>query len=327
MSDFQKIKLPSIPLINLSHNFIPYLLLLSAGLQPQTLGYSQYPPRTRNAQTKPRQLPSHLPTSTPRVPDVPLVVPTHTIPLLPNNSLPRDEVRATSQQRMKQHQNAPNTTPFTKVATQRSVSWSSNPCSSLDSTASDDGDVENVSGANKPQLQRQDTGYASHGEELGVPENQNIPAALYKPLDLSQKHTTDLLKKLALLIPNWQMLAHQLGLDAQQIEALDTNYVMWQEQCFQMLNAWIEKDGNASCAKLVEELRNMHRPELESLIHQHMEQLSKPTTGITTQTDYANQWVIDIETIDDCIEDIHISVKAVLQHKYKTATIRVSYNK
>jgi len=224
---------------------------------------------------------TRVPNSSPQVSDVPLAESTIATPSPP---LPRDQVHATSKQRVK-HQNASNSAamlPPTRVATQRSVSWSSNPCSSLESD--DDGAV-NTSGTDKPQLQRQDTGYASHAEELGVPEKQNIPAALYEPLDLSQKHTIDLLKRLAVLIPNWQKLAHQLGLDDQQIEALDTNYVMWQEQCFQMLKAWIEKDDNASCAKLVEELRNMHRPELESLIHQHMEQLSKPMTGITMEYD------------------------------------------
>lgn len=267
--------------------------------------------------------PTRVPTSTPQVSAVPLAIST---PATPSPPLPRDQVHATSKQRVK-HQNAPNSAPMlpiTRVATQRSVSWSSNPCSSLDS---DDGGAVYTSGTDEPQLQRQDTGYASHPEELGVPENQNIPAALYEPLDLSQKHTIDLLKRLAVLIPNWQELAHQLGLDDQEIEALDTNYVMWQEQCFQMLKTWIEKDDNASCAKLVKELRNMHRPDLETLIHQHMEQLSKPTTGISTLTDDANQWVVDIKTLGDRIENIHISIKALLEHKYKTATIRVSYNK
>jgi len=160
---------------------------------------------------------------------------------------------------------------------------------------SDDDGAVYTSGTDRPQLQR----HASHAEELGVPENQNIPVALYEPLALCQKHTIDLLKGLAVPIPNWQMLAHQLGLDDQQIEALDTNYVMWQEQCFQMLKAWIEKDGNASRARLVEELRNMHRPELESLIHQHMEQLSKPTTGITTHQDTTMEYAIDLKNLGE----------------------------
>jgi len=101
----------------------PYYKLWSAGQQPQTLGHSEYPPRTQRAQSKPGLEPSRLPTSTQRVSDVPLAVstPAASLPrnssLPPNSSLPYDEVRATSRQRMK-HQNAPNSAavlPLTRV--------------------------------------------------------------------------------------------------------------------------------------------------------------------------------------------------------------------
>ena len=104
---------------------------------------------------------------------------------------------------------------------------------------------------------------------------------------------------------------------------------MWEEQCFQMPKAWIEKEGgNASCAKLVEEFRKMQRPDLELLIHKHVESLSKPnTSAITESGDDEYKWVVDSTTVEDKVEDMRIIIKSMLQHKYKTATIRVSLEK
>ena len=166
-----------------------------------------------------------------------------------------------------------------------------------------------------------------------MPENQasgGMPESLYKPLDLSQKETSDLLKTLALLIPNWQMLGHQLGLEDQKLREFETNYTMWQEQCFQMLKTWIEKEGpNASCAKLVEEFRKMQRQDLEPLIHQHVESLSKPKANAESGDAMKSEWTIrvNIETVQDNVDNMLTFIKSMLQQKYKTATIRVSLEK
>ena len=251
----------------------------------------------------------------------------------PNTPSPRDEVRATYYQRIK-HQGDPNLSPLAqnrKVTAQRSVSWSTASTSSLDSTASDD--VSSPHGTTKPQLFRQDTGYTSSPDDIGMPANQasgGMPELLYKPLDLSQKETLELLKTLALLIPNWQMLAHQLGLEDHKLQEFETNYAMWQEQCFQMLKTWIEKErANASCAKLVEGFRKMQRQDLEHLIHQHVESLSKPKANAFTESGDTNdyKWVVDSNTIEDKVEDMSIFIQSMLQRKYKTATIRVSLEK
>ena len=83
---------------------------------------------------------------------------------------------------------------------------------------------------------------------------------------------------------------------------------MWREQCFQMLKAWIQKeDGNASCAKLVEEFRKMQRPHLELLIHKHVESPSKPNASATTESgdDDEYKWVVDSTTIEDKVDDVY----------------------
>ena len=153
-----------------------------------------------------------------------------------------------------------------------------------------------------------------------------MPESFYRPLDLRQKETLELLKTLALLIPNWQMLALQLGLEDHELQEFETNYTMWQEQCFQMLKAWTQKEGgNASCAKLVEEFRKMQRQDLELYIHKHVESLSKPNaSAITESGDDEYKWVVDSTTIEDKVDGMCIMIKSMLQHKYKTATIRVS---
>ena len=275
--------------------------------------------RTSSTPVKPKPAAAQLPTSTPLV----------STSARPHTPSPRDEVRSTAHQRIK-HQGDP-ISPLSqsrKVRTQRS--WSTNSTSSLDSTASDD--VSSPNRTTIPPLLRQDTGYLSTQDDIGMPPNQAsglMPELLYKPLDLHQKETLELLKTLALLIPNWQMLACQLGLEDQGLQEFETNYTMWQEQCFQMLKAWIQKEGgNASCAKLVEEFRKMQRPDLELLIHKHLESPSKPNASATTESgDDDYKWVVDSTTIEDKVDDMCIMIKSMLQHKYKTATIRVSLEK
>ena len=297
-------------------------MLINTGPQHQLLGHSEHQQLTSSTPVKPKPAAVQLPTSTPLVGS----------PARPNTPSPQDEVRATSYQRIK-HQGDPNLSPLAqnrKVTTQRSVSLSATSTSSLDSTTSDD--INSPHGTAKPQLFRQDTGYTSNPDDIGMPANQasgGMPESLYKALDLSQKETLELLKTLALLIPNWQMLAHQLGLEDQEIQEFETNYTMWQEQCFQMLKSWIQKGGNASCAKLVEGFRKMQRQDLEPLIHQHTKSLSKPKANAFTESgnnsDY--KWVVDSNTIEDKVEDMRIIIQSMLQHKYKTATIRVSLEK
>ena len=104
------------------------------------------------------------------------------------------------------------------------------------------------------------------------------------------------------------MLSHQQGLEDQELQELETNYTMCQVQCFQMLKAWIQKEGgNASCAKLVEEFRKMQRPDLELLIHKHVESPSKPNASATTESgdDDDYKWVVDSTTIEDKIDDVY----------------------
>ena len=280
--------------------------------------------RTSSTPVKPKPAAAQLPTSTPLV----------STSARPHTPSPHDEVRSTAHQRIR-HQGDP-ISPLSqnrKVRTQRSVSWSTTSTSSLDSTASDD-----VSSPNRtpiPPLLRQDTGYLSNPDDIGMAANQAsglMPESFNRPLDLHQKETLELLKTLALLIPNWQMLAHQLGLEDQELQEFETNYTMWQEQCFQMLKAWIQKEGgNASCAKLVEEFRKMQRPDLETLIHQHEESLSKPKAySITKSSDAMKcEWTtqVNIETVQDNVDNMLTFIKSMLQQKYKTATIRVSLEK
>ena len=286
------------------------------------MGHNEHQQLTSSTPVKPKPTAVQLPTSTPPVCTL----------ARPNTPSPQDEVRATSYQRMK-HQGDPNLSPLAqsrKVTTQRSVSLSAISTSSLDSTASDD--VNSPHGTTKPQLFRQDTGYTSNPDDVGMPANQasgGMPEILYKPLDLSQKETLELLKTLALLIPNWQMLGHQLGLEDQEIQEFETNYTMWQEQCFQMLKTWIEKGANASCAELVEGFRKMQRQDLELLIHQHVKSHSVPKANAITQSGDTSEykWVVDSNTIEDKVEDMSIFIHSMLQRKYKTATIRVSLEK
>ena len=288
--------------------------------QPTTLVHIEQQQRTSSTPVKPKPAAAQVPTSTPLV----------STSARPHTPSPRDEVRSTAHQRIK-HQ-GDSISPLSqsrKVRTQRS--WSTNSTSSLDSTASDD--VSSPNRTTIPPLLRQDTGYSSTPDDIGMVANQatgHMPELLYKPLDLRQKETLELLKTLALLIPNWQMLALQLGLEDHELQEFETNYTMWQEQCFQMLKAWIQKEGgNASCAKLVEEFRKMQRPDLEILIHKHVEFLSKPNASVITESgDYDEyKWVVDSTTIEDKVDDMCIMIKSMLQHKYKTATIRVSLEK
>ena len=297
-------------------------MLINTGPEHQLLSHSEHQQVSSSTLVKPKPAAVQLPTSTPLV----------CTSARPNTPSPQDEVRATSYQRMK-HEGDPNSSPLAqnrKVTTQRSVSLSAISTSSLDSAASDDSNSPH--GTTKPQLFRQDTGYTSHPDDIGMPANQasgGMPESLYKALDLSQKETSELLKTLALLIPNWQMLAHQLGLEDQEIQEFETNYTMWQEQCFQMLKSWIQKGGNVSCAKLVEGFRRMQRQDLELLIHQHVESLSVPKANAFTQSGDTSEykWVVDSNTIEDKVEDMSIFIHSMLQRKYKTATIRVSLEK
>ena len=181
--------------------------LINTGPQHQPFGYSEHQQRTSNTLVKPKPAAVQLPPLTPLV----------CTSARPNTPSPQDEVRATSYQRIK-HQGDPNLSPLTqnrKVTTQRSVSLSAISTSSLDLTASDD--INSSHGTTKPQLFRQDT---SNQDDIGMPANQasvGMPESLYKPLDLSQRETLELLKTLAHLIPNWQMLGHQLGLEDQKL--------------------------------------------------------------------------------------------------------------
>ena len=304
------------------HTHMVTPMLMNIAPQHQLLGHSEHQKTTASTPVKPKPAAVQLPTSTPLV----------STSARPHTPSPRDEVRSTAHQRIK-HQGDP-ISPLSqnrKVTTQRSVSWSTTSTSSLDSTASDD--VSSPNRTTKPPLLRQDTGYLSNPDDIGMPANQasgGMPESFYRPLDLRQKETLGLLKTLALLIPNWQMLAHQLGLEDQELQEFETNYTMWQEQCFQMLKEWIQKEGgNASCAKLVEEFRKMQRPDLELLIHKHVESPSKPNASATTESgdDDDYKWVVDSTTIEDKVDDMCIMIKSMLQHKYKTATIRVSLEK
>jgi len=122
-------------------------------------------------------------------------------------------------------------------------------------------------------------------------------------------------------IVRWQPLAKYLNVHDNEIERINQTYRLDEEKCFQMLYSWSKSACNrATYGCLAEGFREIEQEYLIKDLHSHL-------TAATPQTDYANQWVVDIETIGDCIENIHISVKALLERKYKTATIRVSYNK
>ena len=171
-------------------------------------------------------------------------------------------------------------------------------------------------------------------DDICMQENQAsglMPESFYKPLDLRQEVTLELLKTLALLIPNWQKLAYLLGLEDQEIQVLKKNYTMRDERCFQMLKAWIQKeDGNASYAKLVEGFRKMQRQDLEPLIHQHVESLSKPKVNAITESDAMKcecTITVNTEAVKDNVDNILGIIKSMLQQKYKTATIKVSLEK
>ena len=80
--------------------------------------------------------------------------------------------KSTQDEVLLKHQSTPSLSPLAqthKVTTQRSVSWGTTSTSSLDSTASDD--VSTSNRTTKPQLLRQDTGYASNQDDIGMPEN------------------------------------------------------------------------------------------------------------------------------------------------------------
>ena len=309
-----------------SHN-LTTLIMVHTGQQHQSLCHSKPQQKTSSTQITPWPKQFQSPTSTRLVSTL----------ARPNATVSQDEVRETSYQRMKQQGDPKSVAMLPRaqnigLTTQRSVSWSATSSSSLDSIASDD--ISSPNRTTKPQLLRQDTGYLSTPDDIGMPANQAsglMPESFYRPLDLRQEVTLELLKTLAFLIPNWQKLADLLGLEDQEIHVLEKNYTMRDERCFQMLKAWIQKeDGNASYAKLAEEFRKMQRQDLEPLIHQHVESLSKPKVNTITESDAMKcEWTItgNTEAVEDNVDKILGIIKSMLQQKYKTATIKVSLEK
>lgn len=165
------------------------------------------------------------------------------------------------------------------------------------------------------------TGHKHSTPKHGVTKNPQRTICGLKICDMPITNAEKLFEYFSRRIVRWEPLAKYLNVHDNEIERINQTYRLDEEKCFQMLSSW----GKSACNRatygcLAEGFREIEQEYLIKDLHSHL-------TAATPQTDYANQWVVDIETIDDRIENIHISVKALLERKYKTATIRVSYNK
>lgn len=165
------------------------------------------------------------------------------------------------------------------------------------------------------------TGHKHSTPKCSVTNNPQQTICGVKICDTPITNAEKLFEYYSRRIVRWEPLAKYLNVHDNEIERINHTYRLDEEKCFQMLYSWSKSAHNrATYTCLAKGFREIEQEYLIKDLHSHL-------TAATPQTDYASQWVVDIETIGDHIENIHIIVKALLQHKYKTATIRVSYNK
>ena len=233
-----------------------------------------------------------------------------------------------SRKRLLRQESVQSPTPLRKDDDSRVVPWkmegealpqrsmSHNSFSSMDSAASED------SLTHPPSYRRQDTGYASNPDlSMERRDDHRLPTKLQQPLDMDRPEVREFVKKLARLIPDWRRLAFQFGFSEQEADTIETNYVMPEEQCYQMLSLWPQK-YNALYSTLVEKLRKMQWDDLETMIVQHVESLAVPAQLPI------HAGVLELTVDAGNADTLPCMIRALLkEYDYASVTVKIVGNK